>query len=418
MAPGSRLARVVVMKSLSTSNGSGRVLIVTPQPFYEDRGTPIAIRYVAQALSQLGAHVDILAFPIGRDVSIPNVHIARCANPLRFRSVPIGFSWRKIALDSSLWQSFTRLIRTANYDVVHAVEEAAYMASFICPHVGVPFIYDMASAIPTELARKSLFKLSGIRSLLSHVEARVIRAASRIVCSTGLADHVLGQDPDANVREWLYPAYFDRTDEHETLALRMDLGLSSDQRMILYSGNLAAYQGVGLLLEAFQRARLIRPELVLVCVGASAKEMPTGAESGKQLDENVMILPRQPREKMPTYLKLADYLVLPRFGADNAPLKLFDYMAAGKPIIATRGAAHEPLLNSSRAFMCDADARSIAAAILKARESPTRAASVAAAAQAYARQHFGWERFVEFVRVMYDDALHDVPNLGRTYATG
>jgi glycosyltransferase involved in cell wall biosynthesis len=146
--------------------------------------------------------------------------------------------------------------------------------------------------------------------------------------------------------------------------------------------------------------------------------MPSDAEDGTRLDGNVMILRRQPREKMPAYLKLADYLVLPRFGADNAPLKLFDYMAAGKPIIATRGAAHEPLLNSSRAFMCEPDAGSLAAAILKARESPNRAASVAAAAQAYARQHFGWERFVEFVRLTYDDALHDVPNLRRTYATG
>ena len=49
-----------------------RVLIVTPQPFYEDRGTPIAVRYVANALSETGVQVDLLAFPVGQDLQIDN----------------------------------------------------------------------------------------------------------------------------------------------------------------------------------------------------------------------------------------------------------------------------------------------------------------------------------------------------------
>src|SRR5579862_5001471 len=64
-----------------------RVLIVTPQPFYEDRGTPIAVRYVARALSEIGIDVDLLAFPIGQEVHIKNVKVRRCANPFHFRRV-------------------------------------------------------------------------------------------------------------------------------------------------------------------------------------------------------------------------------------------------------------------------------------------------------------------------------------------
>jgi hypothetical protein len=80
------------MKSL---RDGGRVLIVTPQPFYEDRGTPIAVRYVAQALSELGAKVDLLAYPVGQDVKLRNVRVIRCANPLNLRNVPISFSAKK-----------------------------------------------------------------------------------------------------------------------------------------------------------------------------------------------------------------------------------------------------------------------------------------------------------------------------------
>src|ERR1700682_1037973 len=109
------------MLKTGIANEFTRILLVTPQPFYEDRGTPIAVRYVAQALSELGASVDILAFPVGRNVTIPQVKIMRCANPLRLKQVPIGFSWRKIVLDASLWQAFSRLVNSGRGYIAHAV---------------------------------------------------------------------------------------------------------------------------------------------------------------------------------------------------------------------------------------------------------------------------------------------------------
>lgn len=401
----------------STSiGGSGRILIVTPQPFYEDRGTPIAVKYVAQALSELGAHVDVLAFPIGSDVNIANVHVTRSDNPLRLNSVPVGFSLRKVALDVSLWQRFTDLVHGGKYELVHAVEEAAYMASVICPHAGVPFIYDMASAIPVEMARKPLFGIRPVQALLRRMELHVMRFASRIVCSSGLTDYVNRQAPEANVRAWLYPAFSQRVDAARVAELRAELAIEPGRRVLLFSGNLAGYQGLDLLLDAFDRARRIRPELLLVCVGATARDLIDRTRREYLGRESVRIIERQPRSRMPVYLAMADMLALPRSAADNVPLKLFDYMAAGKPIIATRGPAHEPLLNQSRAFMADPDPQSFAGAIVKSCESPARAAAVAGAAQNYARQNFGWDRFVEFVRMTYCDALNEVQELRRLVA--
>jgi glycosyltransferase involved in cell wall biosynthesis len=387
------------MQLSASSSEAGRVLIVTPQPFYEDRGTPITVRYVAAALSELGADVDVLAFPIGTSVSIPRVRVLRSANPMGLRHVPIGFSWRKIVLDVSLWRSFARLVRTRRYQIVHAVEEAGYMASLICPLTNQPFIYDMASAIPQELKRNALFKNAVVQRMLGAVERRVIQTAHRTLCSSGLARHVLRQVPDARVSEWRYPAHTARVDATRAAALRMDLGIRPDQRVILFMGNFSAYQGIDLLIDAFQTARRIRPELVLVCVGGTRPEMAARANAQLSLLENrIFIVPRQPREQMPVYLKLADYLVLPRVTSDNVPLKLFDYMASGKPIVATRGHAHEPLLNSKRAFLSESNATALSAAIVEACETPQRCAAVGQAAQAYAREFFGWDRFVESVR--------------------
>ena len=83
-----------------STRGSGdvrkpRVLLVTPQPFFEERGTPIAVALTVRALVELGCEVDLLAFPIGEDVEIPGVRIERCGNPLRIRQVAVGFLARQ-----------------------------------------------------------------------------------------------------------------------------------------------------------------------------------------------------------------------------------------------------------------------------------------------------------------------------------
>ena len=80
-----------------------RVLLMAPQPFYEDRGTPIALRHVLRALVELGHEVDVLTFPVGRSLELPGVRYFRAPNPLRFRSIPVGFSLRKVFLDLFLW---------------------------------------------------------------------------------------------------------------------------------------------------------------------------------------------------------------------------------------------------------------------------------------------------------------------------
>jgi hypothetical protein len=50
---------------LSPGSDPPRILVVAPQPFFQERGTPIALRWVVESLSELGFGVDVLTFPIG-----------------------------------------------------------------------------------------------------------------------------------------------------------------------------------------------------------------------------------------------------------------------------------------------------------------------------------------------------------------
>ncbi|MGH7719602.1 MAG: glycosyltransferase, partial [Gemmatimonadaceae bacterium] len=130
-----------------------RVLVVAPQPFYEDRGTPIATRQLMQAFSHLGYGVDLVTYPIGRSIDIPGVTYHRAANPLRIARVPIGFSMRKIALDAMLIGTLHERLRARRYAFIHAVEEAAFPAVVLGRRYGIPVVYDMQSSLPEQLMK-------------------------------------------------------------------------------------------------------------------------------------------------------------------------------------------------------------------------------------------------------------------------
>ncbi len=384
----------------------GRVLLVTPQPFYEDRGTPIAVRFVARALSELGFRVDLLAFPLGEPVEVPNVAIRRSANPLGLGKVPIGFSWKKIVLDTTLAHAFRSNLQSQRYDVVHAVEEAAYMASRLCPARDVPFIYDMASSIPAELSRKKLFGARPVQALLKGVERSVLRRASHVICSMGLGDHIRREAPGVAFSEWRFPFVEPAGDTGAVADLRRSLDIGPDDWVLVYTGNFASYQGVDTLFQAFAEALRSDSRLLLLCVGATDDQgAGLASKAGAAVTRRIRLVPRRPSHEVPLYLALADCLVSPRRATDNVPLKIFDYMGANRPIIATKGRAHEPLLTPERAILCDGTVDALAAAIRYAAANPARMQELGQAAGDYARRYFGWRPFVDFIRTTYSAVL-------------
>ena len=53
------------------------ILLLAPQPFYQERGTPIAVRMLVETLCQAGNQVDLLTYHEGEDISLPGLKIYR-----------------------------------------------------------------------------------------------------------------------------------------------------------------------------------------------------------------------------------------------------------------------------------------------------------------------------------------------------
>jgi glycosyltransferase involved in cell wall biosynthesis len=380
-----------------------RVLLIAPQPFYEDRGTPIAVDNVLRALSQLRYHVDVITYPVGRAVEIPGVRIIRAANPFGIRRVPIGFSARKMLLDTTLMYATWAQLRRERYACIHAVEEAAFWATWLGERHGVPVIYDMQSSLPEQLENHRLFRSAPVQRALRGCERWLLRHVDAVVSSAGLLQRVASEAPGTIAREWHFPTAPALPVPSAVDELRRELGIPAGARVVMYTGTFEPYQGLSLLLQAAPRVVEAVPETVFVLVGGEGDgAVAVKAEAEQRgIGAALRILGRKPREEIPAYLALADVLVSPRIYGDNLPLKVFDYMAAGRPIVATDVPAHRAVLNERLARLTAPSGDALADSIAELLRQPGSAAALAESGRAYAVRHFDWYRFVHGVGSVY-----------------
>jgi glycosyltransferase involved in cell wall biosynthesis len=389
----------------SAASGRRRVLLVAPQPFYQDRGTPIAVRQVVEGLGQLGYHVDLLTYPVGTDIEAPGLRLIRAANPFGIKHVPVGLSVQKILLDIPLTLALQRRLSRGGYSCVHAVEEAAFPAVLLGRRYKVPVVYDMQSSLPEQLVTRVGFRSVPMRLLANALERWLLARADFVVSSAGLEGRVHRIAPDTKVREWHYPSVMVPATETDGDVLRRRLAIPPDVPVVLYGGTFESYQGLTELIQAIPLVRERIPAAMFVLVGAeNGSGTALRAQAASLIQAGALrIIDRQPRHEIPSYFSMAVVLVSPRSHGGNLPLKVFDYLAAGRPIVATDIPTHRTVLNQQRAVLVPPHTRGLAEGILSLLLDPERAAHLGHAARAYAEERLGWNTFVGSLGQLYEE---------------
>src|SRR5207302_118806 len=184
-------------------------------------------------------------------------------------------------------------------------------------------------------------------------------------------------------------------------AIRVALGLSRDAPVVLYTGTFEHYQGLDLLYAAMAAVLPIRPDARLVMVGGEPAQVDAARREVQALgiSDAVIFTGQRPAEEIPAYLDAATLLASPRSSGTNTPLKIYQYLRSGRPIVATRLRTHTQVLEDATAFLAEPTAAAFAATILAAINAPDTAAAVGRRARELAEAKYSDEAFIAKTRL-------------------
>ena len=189
----------------------------------------------------------------------------------------------------------------------------------------------------------------------------------------------------------------------QAAAVRQSLGVADKAPMILYTGTFEAYQGLDLLFEAMTIVHASRPDARLVLAGGKPEQIARARErtGAAGIEAATIFAGERPPGEIPAYLLAADVLVSPRSRGTNTPLKIYQYLRSGRPIVATRLLTHTQVLSDDTAVLTGATAREFAGGMLAALNDRERAAAIAKQARLVAETKYSYEAYLERTRQAY-----------------
>lgn len=356
-----------------------RVLVLAPQPFYTERGTPMSEADLLRVMSERGWSVDLLTYGTGEDFPLPGLTIHRIPRVPGIGGVPPGFSVAKLLSDVVLAAKAVRMARAGDYDLVHGLEEGVFIAAAIKKLVGLPYVYDMDSILSEQLIDRYPF-LGHVGGGLRYFEEIAVGDSLGVVAvCESLANAAQERSPGAFVarledQTQLGPAN-PGADSLRELA-------GADRTIVVYVGNLESYQGIDLLLEGFADAVGRAPDLSLVVIGGSDEKLRRYRRRAGELglDDSAHLVGPKPVEHLRNYLEQADILASPRIQGTNTPMKIYSYLDAGTAVVATRLPTHLQALDDEIARLFDPTPAALADALVELARDPGRRRELADAA--------------------------------------
>ncbi len=388
--------------------------MLAPEPFFEPRGTPFSEYHRIKALGELGHHVDLVTYPIGHDVELPNLRIYRSLRPPLIRKVGIGPSVTKIVLDVLMLLTTLRLALTKKYDAIHSHEEMGLAGVWLARWLSVPHLYDMHSSLPQQLSNFKYSRSALLRRLFTWAEGQMVDKSQVVVtiCQE-LQDTVtaMGAGDRALLIENVMGGDVDEPPARSGDAVRAAWGIGKDAPLALYTGTFEPYQGVDLLIDAAAIVARRRPGARVLVVGGEPAQVEAATAKADAAGAGAIMIftGQQPAKDIPGFVQAADVLVSPRMRGTNTPLKIYSYLRSGKPIVATNLLTHTQVLTPAIAKLVDPKPEPFADAVLALIDQPEERVRLAGAAHVVAQQKYSRESYLQRTAQAYERLCGDKP---------
>ncbi|HXK38572.1 MAG TPA: glycosyltransferase family 4 protein [Candidatus Paceibacterota bacterium] len=350
------------------------LLYLAPIRLPTEKAHGIQIMETCAAMSRAGAEIELV---------IPNRKTHIKEDPFNYYSIKERFPITRLRVPDT--------VSCGRFGFIFYAVIFAIRAAFYSRRIGADFIYTrdpitlctlgvfrvrpLAWEIHTAHPRVPKFIMRGVSAFVP-----ITRGLARWYEARGVPAADIHVAPDA-VDLSLFNAVKDR--QKERAALRARLEIPAESKIALYIGSfgLYAWKGVDVARKAAEHA----PEIRWLFVGGTAKECE---ELTRGAPKQVMTLPRVRREDIANLLCAADVLLLPNKSGDPAserdtsPMKLFEYMASGVPVVASDVPSLREVLNKRNSFLAPPnDPKALAEEVRGILSNPDEAEARASAAR-------------------------------------
>ncbi len=391
-----------------------RIAIVAACPFPTLQGSQVLIGQHAQAMAARGHIVHIVAYHLGLQSPLSlqekglggEVRIHRIPPIPFYTRLRAGPSIGKPLLDLLLALKLLAIALRERIDVFHAHNVEGVLSAWpVARLLRKPLVFHTHTLMESELP--AYFGNALVR--------RVMRRLGRWLDALlpRLADRTIVLSPEARAAfarlgtEWdrlmlIPPGVEDRFSKStvaQASALRARYHLG-DGPLAIYTGNLDPYQGLDDLLRAFARTRSAIPSAQLI-VASHASPIASLDLGG----EGVRYIRVQSFEEAAALLSLSDVAVCPRPACLGYPIKLLNYMTAGKAIVCAAGSARGLVHLDSGYVYLDGDVDALAEGLIRLLTDRPLAQRLGRNARRYVRQ-LRWSALAGSFEALYRDVLH------------
>ncbi|HUE29873.1 MAG TPA: glycosyltransferase family 4 protein [Verrucomicrobiae bacterium] len=308
-----------------------------------------------------------------------------------------GPRFGRVARDAALVARLWRTVRREAIDLIHAHNYEAAIASLLVGRAtGRPVVYHGHNALAEELPLYFRARLARelARQLGRLLDAHVPRRADFCIAVTEELGEILRRrGVAARDLTCIAPAAAPRD-------AAVHRPRSGQEALVCYAGNLDGYQNLGFLLRSFARVRAWLPAARLVLVTHAAPGVLRRA-----VGPGVEIVRATSYDEVRARLDAADVAVSPRVERSGFPMKLLNYMAAGKAIVASAGSAKGLRDGVTGRIVPDGDEAAFAAAVIELLSDPTARAALGTAARRAVEDARAWDGVLDRVETVYRNVL-------------
>ena len=265
--------------------------------------------------------------------------------------------------------------------------------------LGRPLVLFVPAMVVWESRQWGVHRHGWGNSLEAMGERPQLRAADVVACGTTRVAELVREAGVAEERIIVTPSGVDVQafrPPTDVQAVRRRLGVDG-KFVVGWAGSFRRFHGVEMAVEAWSRARRAIPDGVMLLVGDGPERAPVEATCHRNGPSDTIFTGTVAHTEMPTYLAAMDVALMVDPWAREfhySPIKLWEYLACGKAIIAPRvGEISELLTDGVDALLVDpGEIDCVVDAIVRLHGDPALRAALGAAARAKALQVGPWEQ--------------------------